>query len=439
MLSQVRQFIQTNQLLSDYAKVIVATSGGADSVALLHSLVQLDYQCLVAHVNFQLRGAESERDKDFTQKLAEKLGLQFLTISFDTKAYAFQQQISIEMAARELRYNWFEEIRQQTGAQAIAVAHHADDNAETFLMNLTRGTGVRGLTGIPVRNGHIIRPLLSCIRQDIETYLECIGQDYVTDSTNAENEFIRNKFRNQLIPLFETINPSFKSTLSDVIQRMQDLRVIFEKQINQDKKELCFVKDGLNYIEKQKLKATSYSHTLLYELLAPYGFSADNIQKINSTAFDSTGALFFSNNYRLLVDRDYLIISSEEHQEKLSVTISEEVKEISEPVRMVIRRRKFDGIIDKNKNIATFDASKLKFPLVIRGKQEGDYFYPFGMNGKKKVSDLLIDNKVNRLEKNRHLILTSDEKIAWVIGMRTDKRFAVDNLTTEVIEIQLIV
>lgn len=438
MLRKVETYLQKNKLLSVGAPVIVGTSGGADSVALLHVLKELGYKCVVAHCNFHLRGEESDRDEQFVAGLSLKLGLPYCKTDFDTATIAGENKISIEMAARDLRYNWFEELRQKLGAEAIAVAHHADDNAETLLMNLTRGTGLRGMTGIPVRNGYVVRPLLCCNRNEIINYLQKNNLNYVDDSTNFENEYTRNRFRNEIIPLFEKINPSFRETLNETINRFEEIEQIYNEHITALKNELCFTEDKNTIIDTTVLKKIKYAKTVLYEILAPCNFHTDTISNVLNALNNEPGAVFYSQTHQLLLDRDRLILSERVAPVSDIFTINAADSEITEPVHLKITVRKHDGTINKQVDFATLDAAKVTFPLTLRHWHHNDRFVPYGMKTRKKLSDFFIDNKINRFEKENIWLLLSGDDIVWIVGYRVDNRFAVDETTTEVIEFQLI-
>ncbi len=438
MLKKVESYILKNNLLTAGAKVIVGTSGGADSVALLHVLKQLGFRCIVAHCNFHLRNEESDRDELFVKQFASKLALDYHKIDFDTEKYAQSNKISIEMAARDLRYHWFEELRLELEAEAIAVAHHADDNVETLLMNLTRGTGLRGMTGIPVRNGSVIRPLLCCFRDEIINYLNNSDLIYVTDSTNSKNDFVRNRFRNEIIQIFEEINPAFRQTINDTIARFEEIEEIYNEHIALEINNLCRFENRKTFINTDILKTKKYAKTILHELLSPCHFHIDTISNVLDVLDKAPGAIFYSPTHQLLYDRNQLILVERTNAELDTYTIYDSKSEIFEPVHLKITERNFDGKINKSLLYATFDASKLKFPLVLRRWQNADSFVPFGMKTHKKVSDFFIDTKINRFEKENIWLLVSGNEIAWIVGYRIDNRFSVDSNTTDCIEIQLI-
>lgn len=421
IINTVKKFIQQEKLIASPQEIIlIGLSGGADSVALLHILLKLGYRCIAAHCNFWLRDRESLRDEEFVTQLCKKLEVPLYKIEFDTYGYAKEKSISIEMAARELRYNWFYELKKETKASSIAVAHHIDDNIETLLLNLIRGTGIKGLTGIPPRNQDIIRPLLCLYRKDITYYLDTIQQDYVTDSTNLEAEYTRNKIRLNILPLFEEINPSVKNTLNETIYRLRETEKIYLDSIYQSIQRVYT--DGKIDIDKI-LQEVSPS-TLLYEILYPLGFTPQQIESISQSLTKQSGKQFYSEKWKVLKDRNFLFI---EKKEQTTLTPTLEFQEFL---------FNSDFVIPRNKYVACLDKDKLKEPLTIRKWQIGDFFIPFGMKGRKKLSDYLTDNKFSLFEKENVWVLCSGKDIAWVINERIDQRFCIDNTTKNVVIIK---
>ena len=442
MLKSVQRHIENQQLVAKTDKIIVGVSGGGDSVALLHVLYSLGYECVVAHCNFHLRGEESQRDEQFVIKLAEKYNFVLKKIDFDTKKIAAEQKISIEMAARNLRYEWFENLRKEFDAQAIAVAHHADDNIETLLINLTRGTGLKGLTGIPVKNGYVIRPLLHNTQQDIYNYLKINRLQFVEDSTNNSMDYVRNRFRHEIIPALEKINPSVRKTLNENISRFAEIEKFYLGKIEEVKNQIVKIIDDkdlqITVDIKQLLKHENHK-IILYEILSDYGFNADTIDKIESCLQKNSGQIFYSEKYKVLHDRDLLIVSQKEYFSKETFFIQENDSNIKEPVFLSIKKYDFtnDFEIKRLNNIAVFDADKLTFPLEIRHWKDGDSFVPFGMKGRKKLSDFFIDKKISRFDKEKIHILVSGEEVAWVMGLRSSESFKITPKTKKVLEITL--
>ena len=423
MWSRVSDYIKKHKLLDINELYLVALSGGADSVALLLMLHEAGYRVHAAHCNFRLRGAESDRDEVFCVSLCEKLGIELHRVHFDTLTYAELHKVSIEMAARELRYKWFEQLRVDMGAAGICVAHHRDDSVETVLMNLVRGTGLRGLCGIQPRNGFILRPLLDVSRENIEAYLAAKGQEYVTDSTNLEDDVTRNKIRLNILPLLREINPA----VSENIQRTAE-------NLTEAQKTLDGIVSSLRECKKldiRELDKFSSSEYIIFEWLKNYGFNGSQTGQIMHA---ETGSIFTSSaGYDLLVDRQCLIVEPSLKPLK-TMQIPEEGKYIIG--NNAFRVRKCAPYISKNSDLATLDASKTTFPLTIRRVEVGDRMVPFGMKGSKLLSDMMTDRKMTLFGKRRQLVVVDAQGIiVWAVGLRTDQRVAVTEDTTEVLEI----
>lgn len=440
MRSKVETFIIQRDLLKyDSTPVIAGVSGGADSVALLDILHTLGYNCIIAHCNFHLRGKESDSDEAFVEKLAGHLNLPYHKIDFDTVGYAELKGISIEMAARDLRYEWFDKLLHEHKAQAIAVAHHADDSAETMLMNLIRGTGLKGITGIPARNGQIVRPLLSCYRSEIETYLTQRHLQYVTDSTNISLDYTRNKIRNQIIPLLEEINPSVRYTLNDNRQRFEEAYQLYKQEIDKIKDKVISTKDDITCIDTRDLTAHPAASSILFEILSPCGFNNSQVKQIAANMNDEPGKQFFSATHRLIIDRNELIVCKQENITDENYRILETDVELKVPFEIYLRKIEITPDFSPSKDALKvhLDLSKLTFPLELRRWQAGDSFQPYGMKGVKKLSDYFTDLKLNLLEKENIWILTSADKIVWVVGHRIDDNFKIDKNTRQVLEIKI--
>ena len=436
MQQKVQTYIQNQQLLNPTDRVIVGVSGGTDSVALLHILVTLGYDCIIAHCNFHLRMEESDRDEEFVRELSKYMKIPYYHIDFKTTKYANEHGISIEMAARDLRYAWFNDLLQTLDAQAIAVAHHADDSIETMLMNLIRGTGLRGLTGIQPRNKKVIRPLLCCTRLELETYLIRHDLEHVEDSTNATIDYQRNKFRNEVLPLLEEINPSVRQTLYESLKRFEGNLAIYQQAINKIEERIVEIEADLVKMDINIIKQQMHIPTVMYEILHPFGFSPALIEQITLNLDSESGKIFYSDTYRLLKDRKYLIISQKEKIliDEYYLTLPD--AEIEQPfhLRMNSMIKTTDFMVSKIPDCIHVDASKLIFPLQLRRWREGDTFYPFGMKQRKKVSDFFIDNKLTLIEKEQSWLLVSGKEIVWIVGRRMDNRFRVTADTKEIIE-----
>ena len=437
-LKKVLNFIETYHLISPDSRLIVGVSGGIDSVVLLHILRKLNYDCVVAHCNFHLRVAESDRDEKFVADLAKKYNLTYRNIDFDTLNYAKHHKVSIEMAARELRYTWFGQLMKEVGAESIAVAHHADDSIETVLMNLVRGTGLKGLTGIKPHSGDVIRPLINCTREELEKYAQKNGLNYVFDSSNASPDYLRNRFRNEIIPLLAEINPSIHQTLFETINRLNGTWKIYEKNIREITQEITIIKDNHLYISIEKLKLQADIFSILYEILQHYQFNNDTVEIICKSLDNNPGLLFFSETHCLLKDREHLIITENANNYESGAQLTPETIEIQSPVSLRILKKPYDKQfkISKEPNCVHIDADKVKFPLTLRRWQAGDTFCPFGMYQHKKISDFFIDEKLNRFQKDKTWILVSDDnQVAWILGLRLDNRFRITENTKNILEI----
>ena len=441
LLRQVQAYIQTEGLFSADDHLLVALSGGADSIALLRILLELGYSCVAAHCNFHLRGEESNRDEAFCQTLCKEVNVKLHVTHFDTITYAQDKGISIEMAARELRYEWFESLCHTYGYTRIAVAHHRDDNVETLLLNLIRGTGLAGLTGIRPINGRIVRPLLSLTRQKIIIYLEALGQEFVTDSTNLQDEYVRNKIRLQIIPLLKKINPQVSEKISETIQHLCEVETIYKESIKEAIQRVT--DDTLQTIHIPTLLAEVEPRIVLFEILHNRGFVSAQIDDIFRSLTAESGKCFTNNEWQVLKDRDSLLIRPRCVENKQQISIASAPVEIplNNTTVLEIKRltRTPDYCIPRTPNIATLDADYVEFPLTIRQWEKGDKFTPFGMKGRKKlVSDLLTDLKLTLFEKEAQQILTDAHgRIIWVIGIRTSECAKVTEETKEIIEIKI--
>ncbi|MDD6891962.1 MAG: tRNA lysidine(34) synthetase TilS [Bacteroidales bacterium] len=413
------RFIEEHRLFGAEDKVLVAVSGGADSVALLQVLLQEGYRCVAAHCNFQLRGEEADRDEAFVRGLCREKGVELHVTRFPTAEYAREHGISLEMAARELRYAWFEQVRRDTGAAVIAVAHHRDDNVETFLLNLVRGTGINGLKGMRPVRGCVVRPLLSVGREDILRYLQAMGQPYVTDSTNLQDIVTRNKLRLDVLPLLRTINPSVSEAIAATAERLSEVAVVYRSAME----EACRrVTDGQGNIHIARLLAETAPQAVLFELLHPKGFNATQLQDIFRSLSAVSGKRFHAPGFELLRDREWLWVRARGQAEAEPVLRTEfcRVDATFEPPR--------------SPQIACLDADRLQGrSLVVRKWQAGDRFVPLGMKGFKRVRDYLRDRKRSLFEKERQYVVEGGGDIVWLVGERIDQRFRVTEQTRRVL------
>ena len=436
MKEQIQQYIIQHQLLSGEKPVVVGISGGADSVALLHILVSLGYICIEAHCNFNLRGDESFRDEQFTIDFTKRLQVPLCKISFETNKYAQENRLSVEMAARELRYRWFEELLNTYDADAVAVAHHRDDSVETLLINLTRGSGLTGLTGIKPKNGNVVRPLLCVSREDIYAYIENNGLEYVTDSSNSSDIYTRNFIRLKVIPLLEEINPSVKASLARTANHLYDASLIYNHSIEEARKVIT----QNNRLSISALLSFPAPATILYEMLKPYGFSRTVCESIFTVLEKDSGKIFYSSTHRLLKDRSDLLIDVLSGEDNRAYLINLEDDNVDLPVELKpeIVVIKEDYQIEKDRKFAYFDFDKLSFPLVLRHWQEGDWFVPFGMKGKKKISDYFSDKKFSLFDKEKTWLLCSGQDVIWIVGERTDNRYRIEKTTKRVLKLKFI-
>lgn len=423
-LEKVRNFIVTHQLLREGARVVVGLSGGPDSVCLARMLDSLGYEVVAVHCNFHLRGEESMRDEQFVTNLCQQRGWKLYRTDFDTEAYARQQGISIEMAAREYRYDWFHQLQKEVGAEAIAVGHHQDDNVETLLLNMTRGTGIRGLCGMQPKNGEVVRPLLCLTREEILSYLQDIGQEYVTDHTNLEDEYARNKVRLDVLPLLEGINQGATKNITSTMENLNEVMKVYQEAMK-DAISQCVEhqENGEIFISIETLKRLPSPISVLHEVLSPFGFNKVQIKQMLA-ALGESGKVFTAEGRRVLIDRQSIIVEAAQYP--MPHINKEEI-----PIE--------DLTIKKDPRYAYLDADKLHGELTLRTPQEGDTFAPFGMDGKRKLlSDFLTDQKLNLFEKERQPLLMDGEEIAWVVGKRSSELYRVDSQTKRVIRVTLL-
>lgn len=426
MLSKVKDYIKKHKLLSLSDLYIVALSGGADSVALLLLLDEMGYKVHAIHCNFHLRGEESDRDERFCEDLCLKKNIPFHRIHFDTLMYAETHKMSVEMAARELRYRYFEQLRKDIGAEAICVAHHQDDTVETVLLNLVRGTGLRGLTGIQPRNGAILRPLLCVTRTEIEAYLATKQQDYVTDSTNLETDFVRNKIRLQVVPLLRQLNPAVSENIVRTAEHLTEAQKVLDAVVDTYK--------GSNQLDLCALQQVGSAEYIVFEWLKQYGFNGSQVQQVISA---ETGSIFSSpTGYEVLKDRGRLLVEPT-IMAFTPIRIPEEGTYVLPDDRRLNVRRS-NPFVSKDSHEATLDARQVRFPLTVRRVEEGDWMIPYGMTGRKLLSDLMTDLKMSLFDRRRQLVVVDAQgAVVWAIGLRTDHRCRVTDATQEVIAIKI--
>ena len=435
-IHRIEDFISRNHLLEKDGKYLVALSGGADSVTLLWVLHELGYQIEACHCNFQLRGAESDRDEQFCVQLCEQLGIPLHRIHFDTRLYAEVHKESIELAARNLRYLYFAQLKEDVEADGICVAHHQDDTVETVLINLIRGAGIQGLTGISAKNGDILRPLLCVDRKEILAYLEEKGQDYVTDSTNLVDDVVRNKIRLNIIPMLKEINPAASKNIAQAAHHLEEAnKMLSSIAICGEKSE-----DGTIRVAVQEIESAASAEYALYSSLSPYGFRGKAITEILAS-LHSTGKTWTSETHQLVIDRDCILIREKKTEAFQGMKIPETgcyVLPRGEKIKLSISERETDFSPSKEKFLITLDADAVTFPLHLRLAQNGDTFHPFGMKGKKLVSDYLTDRKKNLFEKQSQLVLEDAKgQIIWVVGERTSELCKIKEDTKKILYIQV--
>lgn len=437
MINELTDFIDSNHLFIQSDKILVGVSGGVDSVVLLDLLKRLNCSLGIAHCNFQLRGEEANEDESFVKELAESFDIPFYVRRFETKEFASEHKISIQMAARKLRYNWFEEIRKEEGYDLIALGHNKNDAVETFLINLTRGTGIKGLMGIQPKMNCLIRPLLFADRNRIISYSAERGLKFREDSSNKTVKYSRNKIRHHIIPDFQEINPRFLTTMTENMSRLKEVYKLYKKSVEVAKDKLVREAGGDFYILKEGLRNSESKGALLFEILDPFNFNREHFLEIENHLSGKSGKVFYSPTHKLIVDREYLIVTSINHEEEKKYYLDEQVSSIRIPVSLEIR--KIEDVdqysIPVAPDKAAIDYDKLDFPLILRKWQHGDYFKPFGFEHFKKLSDYFTDRKYSLLDKERCWIVASGEQIVWIVNDRLDDRFKVDNNTRTIIEL----
>ncbi|QCX00094.1 tRNA lysidine(34) synthetase TilS [Aggregatimonas sangjinii] len=431
MLKAFQKQISEHFSILDEERFLLACSGGVDSMVLAALCARANLKFAMAHCNFRLRGTESDADEDLVRKTASKYKVDFYITHFDTVGYVNKNKVSVQMAARELRYTWFTQIMDENTLGALVTAHHADDNLETFLINLSRGTGIEGLTGIPPKNGNIYRPLLSFSREQIEAYARTERIEWREDASNAETKYLRNRIRHQIVPELKKLNPTFLENFKKTQEHLSGTAAFLNATIEKLKTSLFVNNNGVVTISIADLLELHPLKTVLYELFKEFGFTAWD--DINALLTASSGKEVRSKTHRLVKDRDTLLLAEIKESARNIYAINVPQKRIDRPITLL-----FDDVseIDETSgNVLYVDKETLKYPLTVRKWQKGDYFYPLGMQGKKKLSKYFKDEKVDIIAKDDQWLLFSGNDLVWVIGRRGDDRFKVNAHTKQIVKI----
>ncbi len=442
MIAQFEEYIKQHKLFQADEKLLLGFSGGRDSVVLAQLLKSCSYSFSLAHCNFQLRAEESEQDALFSEEYAKTNGLSFFQKRFDTLQYAEDNKISVQMAARELRFEWFESLCKTDGFTKIVLAHHADDQIETFFINLIRGSSLGGLKGMKASQNNIVRPLLFASRKQIDAYIEQQQLSYREDSTNKETDYLRNKIRHLLIERYSEMHPNANEGLLRSMELLGEDHLLFQKLVDDEKERLLQpTRDGY-FIETSQLINHPGRLSLLYALLRDFGFNTAQVKSIHHALDVQPGAKFIAEEFILHINSQNIEIQKLEAASIMQkVKVEEDTKEVHKPLQLKLRHIKRSDInsLNQGNHIAFFDKSKLKYPLFIRNWQFSDRFHPFGMKGSKLLSDFFIDLKLTAAQKAASLVLTDAENnILWVIGRRSDNRFKVEDTTEEVLRIEIV-
>ncbi|MES2850113.1 MAG: tRNA lysidine(34) synthetase TilS [Bacteroidota bacterium] len=466
LLHQFKEYIVANNLFQPKDKLLLAVSGGVDSVVLCELCHQAGYDFVMAHCNFQLRGEESERDEAFVRKLAEKYGVKVFVKRFDTDKYAAERKKSIQEAARDLRYKWFLEIctdgtvrgeklerHDKTGWHAtidftkqkilIATAHHANDSAETLLMNFFKGTGIKGLQGIKPRHDlliYLIRPLLFARKEELLAFAKQSNLSYVEDSSNSSDKYTRNYFRNQLLPSIKKVYPDVENNLIDNLTRFSEIEILYQQAIEQHKKKLIEKKGIEFHIPVLKLLKTEPLQTVLYEIIKEFGFTSHQVTDAIALLKSETGKYIQSSTHRIIKNRNWLIIAPNDTAAAQNILIEAGDDEIIfDAGEIKIKRTTVvEHKIKQSTLLAQLDINDIEFPLLLRKWKQGDYFYPLGMNKKKKLSRFFIDQKLSLPQKENTWVVEMNKKIIWIVGMRIDNRFKITAQTQQLLLLELV-
>ena len=445
LLNGFKAYAEKEKIVETGHRLLLAVSGGVDSVVLCEICYLLNYKFDIAHCNFQLRGEESEKDEIFVRNLAKQYHVPVWVKKFDTELFAQQEKLSIQVAARTLRYAWFNQLLQDSGNEKenrlsfIVTAHHRDDNIETVLMNFFKGTGITGMRGMLPKTGRLIRPLLFAEKRELLQLAKEHNLAYREDSSNASDKYSRNYIRHQVFPLIEKLFPEAGENLTANINRFRDTEILYEQAIALHKKRLIEYRNHEAYIPVLKLQKAVPLKSIVYEIVKDYGFSSGQVEDIVSLLDAETGKFILSATHRILKNRNWLIISPLQADQSTMFLIEEDMREIIfNDGSIKLRKKKYDtdkSSFSKLPAIANFDLKAIRFPLILRKWKAGDYFYPLGMTKKKKLSRFFIDQKLSLADKEKVWVLEMNKKIIWVVNYRIDDRFKITASTKETIEI----
>lgn len=439
LVQEFTAYIVNNNLFLKEDRLLLAVSGGVDSMVLCELCKQAGYDFAIAHCNFKLRGEESERDKNFVQQLAVNYAVPFLLKEFETEKYSNSKKISIQEAARELRYTWFAELINNNEAKYVLTAHHLDDNIETMMMHFFRGTGIYGLRGMLPKQGHIVRPLLFARKEELKAFAEQHLLKWVEDSSNAADKYTRNYFRNQFLPLVKQAFPQVEQNLIHNLHRFTEVEILYKQALDQHKKKLFEQKGNEIHIPVLKLKKVVPLHTIVFEIIKDFGFSPQQTSEVIALLDSESGKYIQSTSHRILKNRNWLIVSALQTAQSQNLLIENADDTIDfEKGRLRLQPLPAEKCeISNNHFTACLDSKEIQFPLLLRKWKQGDYFYPLGMHKKKKLARFFIDQKLSLADKEKVWVLEMNKKIIWVVGMRIDDRFKITGSTKSVLKIEL--
>ena len=439
MVNRFIQYVKEHNLFENNQTILLAVSGGIDSMILCDLFLKSNFKFAIAHCNFHLRGEESNRDERFVREYAQKNNIKIHVKDFDTYSYMKEKGKSMQVSAREMRYSWFNELLKEEGYSYIATGHHIDDSIETFFMNILRGTGIAGLHGILQKVNLVIHPLLFTGRAEIVNYQKENKLEFVEDSSNATTKYTRNKIRHELIPLVKEIAPNFDKIISKEIERFRETEVVFRSVINDAKTELLEIENQTIKISIEKLKSYVPQKIFMYEILSDFGFNEATINSIEDALLETSGKQFYSETHRLVKDRDYLLIVKNKPQNINQYLIDESQTSVYSPIILhleVLKDLQYVKI-PKNKEVAMLDYDKLSYPLILRKWKKGDSFFPYGLQGEKKISEFYKNLKYSILDKENQWLLCSENDIIWVVGQRIDDRYKITKSTKTIYKIEL--